>query len=133
MAYRVKGRYTYRPSDYIYFVTQDSQTVPGDALSLRELLIRFTKGLPPPGTERDVEYDDTRDLSMAQMMRDKIDDDVHPSIRVNADLTDYDDYKDELRNLAQIEVQKSARRRAARVKKEVQKPAPKPAEDNKET
>lgn len=133
MAYRVRTRFTYRPSDFEYFVTQTSQTVPGDALSLRELLIRFTKGLPPPGTERDVDYDDTRDLSMEQMMRDKVDDDVHPSIRQNADLTDFDDYKDELRGLAQIEVQKSARRRAARAKKEVQKSSPESKENNEET
>lgn len=107
MAFRRKALTvgTYDPLKYAYSIPSDSQTVPNDALSARELLMRFKKGLPPEGTERYVEYDEEDDFN------------INPSVRQNADLTDSDDFREEFHDLLREEVTKSnnrAKKRAER-------------------
>lgn len=104
MAFHRKARTvgSYDPLDFAYSIPSDSQTVPNDALSARELLMRFKKGLPPEGTERYVEYDEEDDFN------------INPSVRQNADLTDSEDFREEFRTLLREEVTKSHNRSKAR-------------------
>ncbi|WGL31324.1 hypothetical protein [Dipodfec virus UOA04_Rod_931] len=104
MAFHRKARTvgSYDPLEFAYSIPSDSQTVPNDALSARELLMRFKKGLPPEGTERYVEYDEEDDFN------------INPSVRQNADLTDSEDFREEFHTLLRDEVTKSRNRSKAR-------------------
>lgn len=103
MASRVKINRKYSFVDTAdYTVPDESLTVPNDALSMRQLLMRFQRGQVPAGYERDMVGDpDGQDF-------------VDPSIRLNADLTDLDDYAEEFHTTLTSELAKSARRRASR-------------------
>lgn len=75
-------------------------TVPDQNLSVKDLLRRFTRGLPPPGIERDMIYDeDGQDF-------------VSPELGQDRDLTDIDYGRDELSNIASAEKTKRAQRKA---------------------
>lgn len=99
---KLRGKYSYSSKEFDYTADSTSKTVPNDALSLRELLMRSVKGVFPDGVEHDVVYDDDSY------------DEVYPPMRQNADLTDFDDYKEEYDNLVNYEYRKSLSRRAAR-------------------
>lgn len=95
----------YDPLEFAYSIPSDSLTVPDEALSPRELLMRFKKGLPPEGTERYVEYDEEDDFN------------INPSVRQNADLTDSEDFLEEFHTLLREETVKSHNRAKARTQR----------------
>ena len=103
MASRVKINRKYSFVDTAdYTVPDESLTVPNDALSMRQLLMRFQRGQVPAGYERDMVGDpDGQDF-------------VDPSLRQNSDLTDIDDYAEEFHTTLSYELAKSAHRRASR-------------------
>lgn len=93
-----RSKYTVKPYPGLD-CGQDSITVPDDTLSIRELLLRFTKGSPPEGTARDGVYDPDEDWN------------IPPEFEQNRDLSDLDELQEEQQNLARHELQKSADRR----------------------
>lgn len=77
-------------------------TVPDQNLSVKDLLRRFTRGLPPPGIERDMVYDeDGQDF-------------VSPELGQDRDLTDIDYGRDELANIHASETSKRSKRKASK-------------------
>lgn len=83
----VRTKAGYDPADFDYPVSSYSETVPDQSLSVREILIRFTRGLPPPGIARPAVYDDEGDNENFF--------DVDPIMRQDMDISDVDTYKDE--------------------------------------
>lgn len=88
----VKTKNGYDPSSFDYSISSHSDTVPDGNLSVREILMRFSRGLPPPGIGRSGDYDeDSSDVPESFM-------EVHPSVMQDFDLTDIDDLKDEYKS-----------------------------------
>lgn len=92
----VKTKYGYNPSDHTYKVDPKSDTVPDQNLSIREILQRFSRGLPPPGSIHPGDFDDPAldDMNILDRMPDEFME-IHPSIRQDQDLTDLDNLRDE--------------------------------------
>lgn len=77
-------------------------TVPDQNLSIKDLLRRFTRGLPPPGIERDMVYDEDGQEF------------VSPELGQDRDLTDIDNGRDELSYIASTEKNKRSQRKASK-------------------
>lgn len=84
---KVNTKGSYSPDNFSYPVDPRTLTVPDESLTIRQLLLRYKKGMPPEDYTRVGEYDD-----------DNLDS-VDPRMRINPDLTDFDDYKEEYENL----------------------------------
>lgn len=88
------------------FTAGGSMTVPDQNLSIRDLLNRFTRGLPPPGIEREMEYDEDGQNF------------VSPELQQDQDLTDIDYGRDELANIASTETFKRAQRKTRKTEED---------------
>lgn len=120
MKTKVKTKYSYRDSDNDYSVSSYSETVPDHNLSVREILMRFSRGLPPPGIGRDGLYDEETEQGNETYFE------VHPSIKQDQDLTDIETIKDEFKSRASSFIGKVVKGKSKGAKKD---PEAKPTED----
>ena len=100
MVYQCRTKYTFEPSKG-QETGDDTIVVPDESLSIRELLVRFQRGQPPIGTNREPVYDENPDSW-----------DIEPQFAQNRDLSDLDELKQEFNETLNYELQKSANRRA---------------------
>lgn len=100
MAYQCRTKYTFVPQAGLD-TGQDTIVVPDESLSIRELLLRFQRGQPPIGTNREPVYDENQDSW-----------DIDPQFAQNRDLSDLDNFKQEFIETLNYELQKSANRRS---------------------
>lgn len=70
MAHYIRGRYdkVKLPKDYTT-IEGESQTIPGETYSIRELLIKHTQGILPPGIDREPIYSENQNFDSPDLQK----------------------------------------------------------------
>ncbi len=90
-----------------------SETVPDQTLTIRQLMQRFVRGLPPSGVDRSdsLAYDEECKVDSKGYLHGNGDWNIDPCNQQNLDLTDIDEMGHELNDITNAELDKYRQRR----------------------